>query len=229
MKHLRALVDGLDAPKWKEFDVWNLARSLRQLEVLFPNPGPYGEKVDFDRLVRDRDGRAQWRKAVGSRNYPCVPFTSLVSALRWPAHQVRSLKSVLDFPQDGIITPYKWHVFTSLFGPWKALKANFERFIMGTGFAGCISRQRCEQLLKSLPPKSVIMRSSRTHASMLVLSYRASEGGSFVHLTNNSNFWTMPEFVAPLQAISREKGVLSSSSNVYVPMALSPQKCHFDE
>lgn len=214
--HIESLLNGLGESQWKELDVWSVSRSLRQMQVLFPQLGMKNDGVDFERMIRDRDARAAFKKALGPRSYPRISFDALATALRWPSQQLQSLQQVLDFPRDGVITPYKWHVFTSLFGPWKTLKPNFERFVLGGGFAGCISRQSCESLLKQLPPKTVIMRSSRTHASMLVLSYRASRRSSFVHLTNNSNFWTLPEFVVPLQAISREKGALPSTSNVYV-------------
>lgn len=221
LKHIESLLNGLNDPQWKELDVWSVSRSLRQMQVLFPVLGMRNDGVDFERMIRDRDARATFKKALGQRNYPLLSFTALATALRWPSNQLQSLQQVLDFPRDGVITPYKWHVFTSLFGPWKTLKPNFGRFVLGGGFAGCISRQMCESILKKLPPKSVIMRSSRTHASMLVLSYRASKRSSFVHLTNNSNFWSLPEFTVPLQAISREKGVLPTTSNVYAAFLIS--------
>ena len=219
--HVRTVLIGLEDRKWKELGNWSLARSLRQMQVLFPQSDLSEGKMDFARIIRDRDARSFWTKALGSRTNPCLTFDSLASALRWSPRLIKSLKTVLDFPTDGIITPYKWYVFSSVFGPWKSVKANFERFVLGGGFAGCIGRKHCEDILRKLPLKSVILRSSRTHSSMLVLSYRPSMNSAFVHLTNNSNFWTMPEFSHHLKSICREKGSVSSSSNVYDPFYLS--------
>jgi hypothetical protein len=65
------------------------------------------------------------------------------------------------------------------------------------------------------PPKSVLLRSSRTHPSLIAISYRAVEG-PVMHITNNQNFWTMPDFAEPLRKISQAKGKISHNAPVYV-------------
>jgi hypothetical protein len=194
-----------------------LRRSLIQMEKTFRLGSAKKHNVsDPSRLIGDREARKSWRSMTKRRKVPWISVEELATRLDWPAEQVPLLNIVLDFPLDGFVTPYKWNAFVSLFGPWRSIKQNFVRFVVGGGFVGFMGRGRAERLLAPLPPKTVLMRASRTHASVMALTYRSSTNSAFVHLTNNSNFWSLPDFGHMLKSISNELGVVSHSSNVYV-------------
>lgn len=196
-----------------------LKRSVQQMTKLFPlDASKRKEEVmqDPSRLITDRDARQAWRKAVPNKRRAFISVENFATALHWPAEEVPLLNLVLDFPQEGFLTPFKWHSFVALFGPWKNLKRNFKKFAAMGGFCGYMGRAQAERLLTPLPPKTVLLRASRTHSSVMALTYRSNHQSAFIHLTNNSNFWTMPNFGTILKIIADEKGVVSTSKNVYV-------------
>lgn len=215
-KHLNKALDAVSEGKCTETIAWSLARSLRQMQATFAPKGKVDHKKGAYNIIRDREGRAIWTKLMARRTAPWISLQQLVLALKWPSDQLQHLESILDFPQEGVITAYKWHIFTSMFGPYRSLRSNFDRFVMGHGFAGRISREEAELLLLSISPKLVLIRASRTHPSMIVFSYRSSVEGPFAHLTNNPNFWSMSEFASSLAEISKQRGIVPHSRNVYV-------------
>jgi hypothetical protein len=196
-----------------------LKRSLAQMQKTFRLVGGKRKETqasDPARVIADREARQAWRRAAKRTNKYWVKTSDFVQRLGWANEHLPLLTQVLDFPMEGFVTPFKWHTFTALFGPWDLLKRNFARYVAGGGFCGYIGRTRAERLLAPLPPKIVLMRASRSHSSVMALTYRSNYDSPFLHVTNNSNFWTMPNFGAILKIISNERGAISQSKSVYV-------------
>lgn len=66
-----------------------------------------------------------------------------------------------------LMTHFRWHLLTALFGPYPRFMANFKKYVLGKGFGGLINRLQSEDLLKKYP-KHIMMRFSRTNPSYMV-------------------------------------------------------------
>ena len=198
-----------------------LSRSLIQLQDTLKLRSSGGSRRGGGTsIILDSRGRSKWKTMTKDVSRCWMSFSELFSRLQWPSTHREPLRAVLDFPRDGMITPWKWNAFVNILGPWKLIEPNFRRYVLGGGFVGYISRAHCETLLRGLAPKTVILRGSRSHPSMLAMSYRPYNDDHFVHLTNNPNFWSMKDFAPSLSQIAAEKGSkVSKSMNVYVPTA----------
>lgn len=197
-----------------------LLRSHQQLLKLFPtNSATPGKMVNASEIIRDKRARELWNSMLSTTcsRASLMHWNDVKMMLDWPVEQHDLLRFILDFPRDGVITAFKFHNFVSLFGPWNTLRKNFEQYVVGGGFSGFISRANAERILRVLPDKTVLMRASRTHASLMALSYRPSQAVPVMHITNNSNFWILPEFAGMLTAISSRKGRVPHSRHVYAP------------
>lgn len=193
---------------------FSLRRSFLQLASTFPlEHGRWSPKHSYSSIISDKHAKSLWKSMAGA-NKPWISFKKASS--QFSPRFTPFLRIILDFPSDHYISAFKWNAFTSSFGPFSHIERNINRFMFGPGgFCGFINRAHAERILMDSPKKSVLVRASRTHSSLMALSYRPPTG-EIVHITSNRNFWTMKDFASTLESISKQKGVIPHSCNVYV-------------
>lgn len=169
-----------------------MRRLYEELKVLVPDnaeydpPGPNGHEGIPDprvyEVVRDPEARALWQSAIGSER--CFVHydvfhkriiarcfgDAIASNPRFESH----LRFHLNFPSSKVVTTYRFHVLLSLFGPFKQLAANFDRYALKPGFLGLVNMIAAEEILaKSLPTlrkNTLLMRYSRRQPEVLAFT-----------------------------------------------------------
>mmetsp|Transcript_25633 Transcript_25633/g.35551 ORF Transcript_25633/g.35551 Transcript_25633/m.35551 type:complete len:384 (-) Transcript_25633:444-1595(-) len=167
------------------FDIFELKLRglLEELSALFPLSAPLATPAD---VISDTDARVMWLRCFGADTY-LVDFKNFLIVLNQqkilddqdPNYhtQVLFLRYFINFPSDDVVTPYKWGVLMSLFGPFSAFSANFSKIVSGRGFLGLINRiQAYETLTLTHKPRTLLIRFSRTEPQFLAFSYKNSQG-----------------------------------------------------
>lgn len=90
--------------------------------------------------------------------------------------KINYFKYFLNFPSIDVVTPYKWNLLINFFGPYENFSYNFFKIMNENGFLGLINRIQAFEILKSSPPKSLLIRMSRTESQLLAFSYKNSKG-----------------------------------------------------
>jgi hypothetical protein len=187
------------------FDILELSlrRLLTQLVEMFPLKGDPKTMAIVETpslIISDPKACAIWELTVGKNTHFCsfrYFYKNVVRKLLQKHIKKDSADSgrvdsffvyLLNFPQDNVVTTYKWHVFVSLFGPMEKFFDNFEKYIMGRGFCGFINRLYATQLLKD-HPKHLLIRFSRTEPTSLAISYYDPKSKSIVHSLNGASWW----------------------------------------
>jgi hypothetical protein len=80
-----------------------------------------------------------------------------------------NLKFFVNFPDDNIMTIYKWFVFNQQFGPFEDLDINFFKNACTPGFLGLINIVEARDVLKNYP-SAYIIRFSRKEPRLLTIS-----------------------------------------------------------
>jgi len=95
---------------------------------------------------------------------------------------------LLNFPQDDLMTVYKWNLLVEQFGPFDNLQEHLENFCVSGGFLGMINRVRAEEILMEHSPaeKLVLIRFSRTLPSHLAFSWK--DGNRLFHSLNTKRY-----------------------------------------
>ncbi len=94
---------------------------------------------------------------------------------------MRPVKFLINFPDDGIISVYKFDLLVRVFGPTLAeVDENVKRYACGLGFAGMINRIHARRLLLNHFNRSggawYLIRLSRTEPEFLVFSQINAQG-----------------------------------------------------
>jgi len=182
------------------FDIFELTvrRYYEQLRAMFPLR-TRKKLAAPAQLITDSKARAVWNNKVGKDQHHCEfdKFYQEAICNAFPElasnHECHYYFSYfLNFPQDNMVTTYKWEVLTRLFGPYDNFMENFKTYVLGKGFLGLINRICAEEILKE-NPKCVLMRLSRTYPTCLAFSFRR-EDDKFDHYTNNPVWNSYPPF-----------------------------------
>ena len=73
-----------------------------------------------------------------------------------------------NFPEDNIMTAYRFQILCYQFGSWLELAENFEQFVCHPPFIGLVNAIDAQRFLL---PNTYILRFSRTYPQSLCLSY----------------------------------------------------------
>mmetsp|Transcript_22244 Transcript_22244/g.24828 ORF Transcript_22244/g.24828 Transcript_22244/m.24828 type:complete len:668 (+) Transcript_22244:55-2058(+) len=185
------------------FDVYELVlrRYFSQLTEMFPlreSSRRPSVSQNPSLIIADQQARSMWIAIAGQNAYFCSFerfYSQVIDRRTNEVHKNHEAKQYfsyfLNFPEDGIVTTYKWHILVALFGPYDQFFANFKKYILGQGFLGLVNRLHAEELLKD-KPKRCLMRFSRTNPTCMAFSYNTK--GYVAHITNNSSWWDHSPF-----------------------------------
>jgi len=186
------------------FDIFELIlrRYLQQLKWMFPIG-----KVEFppSKLIADQKAREVWEHYVGEDKYfiNFDEFYDLVVSEEikkivsgpWDKKRFKQFYSYfVNFPDDSLMSTYKWNLLMKLFGPFDSFGLNFSKVAFGQGFVGLVNRIQAQEILTlQYEKKSVLIRFSRTEPEFLAFSFKDTEKGIIGHqLNKNSNNQLIP-------------------------------------
>jgi hypothetical protein len=217
---LRGIVDGKRLTT-ENFDIYEMTMKracdeLRCMIPLFPRKGdpsdataPPGHPSE---IIRDRSACDAWMKMFGTKAFVGFEeFRAVISADK--TFQCLAideelfsdlLRYVLDFPRCGIVTTYRFDVFTTMFGPMHSLAENFSSLVLSHGFVGFVNMIQAEEILKRMHPATnvVLVRFSRgIPGCMSFSSYRARDGAC-MHRRNIVGDETDPRIVCVSEFLS---------------------------
>lgn len=135
-------------------------------------------------LIRESLGRKFWEREFGNDN--CVPFSLFEEKLfvHWNIAKReekeslnRVLSFLLNFPQDNLVTTYKWDAFLGQWGSFTNLLDNLRLVALQPGFLGVMNGKQAEMLLSSLPQgqEFALIRFSSS-SKTLSIAYMSSSG-----------------------------------------------------
>lgn len=129
-------------------------------------------------LIRDSIGRCFWESNFGQSN--CVVFSSFEDTLleHWRSRLDNSEKEemalrnvlnfLLNFPSDGLVTPYKWDILLGQWGNFNNLLDNLRHVALRPGFLGVMNGRQAEELLTSLSGDFALIRFSSNSKTLSV-------------------------------------------------------------
>lgn len=99
---------------------------------------------------------------------------------------IQHLSHLINFPQDNIISIYRYHCFLSLFGPISNCIENFQHYALGSGFVGLCNLIKAEEIIKQLNPSNnlVLFRYSRQQPQALAFTSYNHVKGKIEHRRN---------------------------------------------
>jgi len=139
------------------FDIFELIlrRYLQQLQWMFSI-----DQVQFppSKLIEDEQARKVWEIYVGEDKYVInfEEFFDLVISQEINKNLFDScdkqrfkqfLCYFINFPNDNLMSTYKWNLLMRLFGPYDSFCLNFSKVAFGKGFVGLINRIQAQELL----------------------------------------------------------------------------------
>eukprot|EP01103_Thecamoeba_quadrilineata_P005374 TRINITY_DN15189_c0_g1_i1.p1 TRINITY_DN15189_c0_g1~~TRINITY_DN15189_c0_g1_i1.p1 ORF type:complete len:386 (-),score=65.31 TRINITY_DN15189_c0_g1_i1:116-1273(-) len=174
-----------------ELDLIELAlrRQIEQLISMYSSNSLSGSQI-----IQDVKARLVWEEFVGKNDNCChiSTFMELTAKIFPTSYNLSQLQSqlffLLNFPEDNMVTVYKWNLLVEQFGPYDQLQEHLESFCITGGFLGMINRVRAEEILQEHPPfeKLVLIRFSRTQPSHLAFSWK--EGEKLYHSLNTKRY-----------------------------------------
>eukprot|EP01127_Copromyxa_protea_P022645 TRINITY_DN8244_c0_g1_i1.p1 TRINITY_DN8244_c0_g1~~TRINITY_DN8244_c0_g1_i1.p1 ORF type:complete len:391 (+),score=23.61 TRINITY_DN8244_c0_g1_i1:154-1173(+) len=154
----------------------SLRREAAQLQKIFFNR-EFDVISEPSQLIRDTQGRLFWEREFGQSN--CVIYSVFKERLlRHWEEQIRdrdeeraiimALNFFLDFPQEGMVTTYKWDVFLVQWGIFSNLLDNLRLVALQPGFLGVMNGKQAEQVLSSLRGDYALIRFSSSSKTLSV-------------------------------------------------------------
>lgn len=170
------------------FDIFELSlrRYFDQLKCMFINSNPKLREFP-SLLIRDLNARRLWEDKFGSECYYC-DFDRFCSEIidelvdeSDPDYNdlKRTIKFFVNFPQDNIVTTYKWNLLLCHFGPLKSIIPNLKRYALCNGFLGSMNAIRAREVLREYKGH-ILMRFSRLEPTKLTVSH-SNERGKVTH------------------------------------------------
>eukprot|EP01127_Copromyxa_protea_P004683 TRINITY_DN14512_c0_g1_i1.p1 TRINITY_DN14512_c0_g1~~TRINITY_DN14512_c0_g1_i1.p1 ORF type:complete len:388 (-),score=38.12 TRINITY_DN14512_c0_g1_i1:156-1319(-) len=152
-----------------------LRRNYEQLRQTF-----FSTSIDNihepSRMIQDTLGRSFWETQFGNKNL--VSYQEFENKLvgQWRAKlnddEEEKLRVVLgfllNFPNDGIVTTYKWDVLLSQWGSFPNLLDNLRYVALRPGFLGVMNGKQAEELLTSFPGNNILIRFSSSTKSLSI-------------------------------------------------------------
>eukprot|EP00727_Mastigamoeba_balamuthi_P001780 m51a1_g116 hypothetical protein (475) ;mRNA; f:356578-358700 len=177
------------------FDIFDLALRRYYEEAAALVPIDSASKTGTAELITDREARQNWEAIIGAGvcyAHFDVFYQRLVRKV-WPDMAAddrfaRHLSHYVNFPRDNILTTYRFNVLLSLFGPFRLLANNFQRFVLCPGFLGLINMIKAEEILVQLLPQlrrnTVLIRFSRRQPEFLAFTSIDVRSGRVEHRRN---------------------------------------------
>ena len=133
-------------PVTDNFDIFELTlrRYYDQFAAMFPLRGVNLQKASH--LVTDPNARKTWSKYFGKRvahvawDTFCEVLRNKFPSLSGNTRFFKRLRFFVNFPEDNLMTTYKWNLLIQLFGPYNSFEVNFRKYASGYGFLGLINR-----------------------------------------------------------------------------------------
>jgi len=178
----KQIIDGFSTkPMTQNFDLMELAlrRTLGQLKSMFPRD----KQIEFpSAIIEDPQAREHWERLYGKEVYYVMFDEFCKSTMRLLFTETETfyewkdfLGYFINFPKDNIITTLKFHQITNIFG-FENFSSVFTKHALGQGFVGLMSPIKAEELLANAPPKSYLVRFSRTSPDLLTVSCKSPQG-----------------------------------------------------
>lgn len=197
-RHL-ALKDNFD------FFELKMRQYSEEIKTFFPQGVPVDNLPKPASLIEDPQARESWITYFGENRY-CCSFSDLLSMLERDKifNQAEAqfhvyLRYFLNFPDDEVVTPFRWNRMVRLFGPYLNFKENFMSTVTARGFLGLINRVTAyEMLTLHFKGKTLLIRMSRTEPNFMALSYRNSDGhiGHLINKSPDGQIVPLAQFIA---------------------------------
>lgn len=127
-----------------------------------------------DGIISDPDAKKFWDDNFPGRESIKMRELRALSPFKEEPGIHPILEYLLNFPQDKVITQYKFNILTSIFGPWDNLIPSIKYICSKWGFLGYISRRQAEEHLSG--GRYILLRMSRSQPDKLVLSWNRFNG-----------------------------------------------------
>ncbi|KAF2069517.1 hypothetical protein CYY_009164 [Polysphondylium violaceum] len=154
-----------------------LKQSIDQLLALFPSTlvSWTSAKSPFDHLLQDKGSRLMWDSTIG-KNVALVPFDRFTREMEsffkiGLKDYFDSFQYVLDFTQDGYVSPYKLHIFLKWFGPITQCIKCFTDVINAKIISGFISGVEASKYLEGKAVGHYLIRFSKTYPGAFALTF----------------------------------------------------------
>jgi hypothetical protein len=161
------------------FDVFDLVlrRYVEEMGVLHPKDGTQVEPLQ---VIASEPARAVWELVFGQALV--VPYDTFQERILWrdwpeERHNSRLRKHLamhVNFPRDNMMSVYRFHCLTAVFGPWENLLGNFRDIAMQPGFVGIVNMIKAEEMLEKnvafMRRRTVVMRFSRRQPDFLAFT-----------------------------------------------------------
>ncbi len=135
--------------------------------------------LDAADSIVDPDARRLWISHFGTKR--SYVSWDLFHPLICTEQTMRPIKFLINFPDDGIISVYKFDLLVRVFGPTRRdVNGNVKDYACGLGFAGMINRIHARRLLVEQFNRAgrawYLIRLSRTEPEFLVFSQITAQG-----------------------------------------------------
>ncbi len=144
-----------------------LRRYIKELFYSFP---PSNRQTTNEQPVFDTNSLEVWSEMFGDREL--VPFGDFRSVMETVLDLSDRGKHYFafctNFPEDNIMTPYRFQILCHQFGPWSQLAENFEQLVCRPPFVGLLNATSARRFLR---PDTFLLRFSRACPESLTLSY----------------------------------------------------------
>jgi len=117
-------------------------------------------KVQFppSKLIEDEKARQIWEEFAGETKY-FINFQDFFDSVISKEIQKivnntcskyrfkQFLSYFVNFPDDNLMSTYKWNLLMRLFGPYDNFIVNFSKVAFGQGFVGLVNRIQAQEIL----------------------------------------------------------------------------------
>ncbi|KAL6069798.1 Villin headpiece domain containing protein [Balamuthia mandrillaris] len=198
----------------ENFDIFEmtLRKYLEQLNRMFPLESDAKPLPDPpSSLIEDARARQVWETQIGCLcHYTTFDhFVASIIKVEFPEagenpEFIKYIKYFVNFPDDNMVTTYKWNLLIRLFGPYEQFAQNFKGIVMEKGFLGLINRIKANEILQLSPHLSCVLmvRFSRTEPEFLAFSFKDEEG-NINHSLNKDD--DDPQRIVPVSEYIKKK------------------------
>jgi hypothetical protein len=148
---------------------FSIRRYTSEIISLFP-------LEDFKPSLNE-EGIVIWKELFGERMF--VRFEDFMTLLKEKIPNIGEYQNAFElfynFPRDGVMTPYRFHLLLTHFGPWDQLFDNFSQIACKAPFVGLVNAHSAKKLIEGFG--YYVVRFSRKNPSALTLSYLDEKQG----------------------------------------------------
>ena len=178
----------------ENFDIFELKLRAHWEEMMSLFPPGAASLASPVVVISDLNARKMWLTSFGDAYYTTFnKFISMVDTEmvmdgkeKLTDRMKECLRYLINFPEDDVITTYKFNQLICLFG-LEDFEKNFQQLTERKGFCGLINRIQAYEILTTSPkPHPFLIRMSRTEPRFFAFSYKG-KNGLVSHRVNKDN------------------------------------------